>query len=76
MSKQEKREKEEKEREFLRVREVAKRLRLSSVTVRKMIKEGYLSGIRLGKRTLRVDKGDLEDYISQQRLESPYKDKQ
>ncbi len=66
--------KEEKvEQEYFTVREVAKKLNLSPVTVRKMIKDGVIAAISFGSRSLRVDKGLLEDYIQKLEREHSYR---
>lgn len=54
----------EKGKEFLTVKEVALRLRVSTVTIRDMIKDGTLEGIRVGKKMFRVKSKELEDYIT------------
>lgn len=56
----------EKEKEFLTVKEVATRLRVSIVTVRKMVKDGALEGIRVGKKMFRIKSKELERYINVQ----------
>ena len=53
----------EEEREFLTVKEVAERLRVSIVTVRGMVKDGTLEGIRVGKKMFRIKSKELERYI-------------
>lgn len=53
----------EKEKEFLTVKEVALRLRVSTVTIRNMIKDGTIEGIRVGKKMFRVKSKELERYI-------------
>lgn len=52
-----------KAKEFLTVKEVAERLRVSIVTVRKMVKDGTLEGIRVGKKMFRIKSEELEKYI-------------
>lgn len=56
----------EKEKEFLTVKEVAVRLRVSIVTVRDMVKDGTLEGIRVGKKMFRIKSEELERYINVQ----------
>lgn len=53
----------EKGKEFLTVKEVAERLRVSIVTVRGMVKDGTLEGIRVGKKMFRIKSKELERYI-------------
>ncbi len=66
-------EKEEKvEKEYFTVREVARKLNLTPITVRSMIKGGVISAIRFGPRTLRIDKKALLDYISELEDKNPY----
>lgn len=66
--------KEEKvEQAYFTVKEVAKKLNLSPPTVRKMIKDGVIAAISFGKRSLRVDKGLLEDYIQKLEREHSYR---
>lgn len=66
-----KKEKEEK-REFMTIKQVASELNVSQVTVRNMIRDHLIAGIRVGKKVLRVEKAELEDYINQQSEENPY----
>ena len=65
--------KEKVEQQYFTVREVALKLNLSPVTVREMIKKGIIKAISFGERSLRVDKGLLEDYIERLEEENPYK---
>ena len=66
-----KKEKEEK-REFLTIKQVASELNVSQVTVRNMIRDHLSAGIQVGKKVLRVERAELEDYINQQKEENPY----
>lgn len=65
--------KEEKvEEEYFTVREVAKKLNLTPITVRSLIKKGVISAIRFGERTLRIKKRYLQDYLSELEDKNPY----
>ena len=50
---------------FLTVAEVADLLRVSSMTVYRLIKEGELPAVRVGK-SYRVREDDLDAYLSKQ----------
>jgi len=52
---------------FLTVREVAKILRISTLTVYEYIKRGELSALRIG-RYYRIDKSDLNSFISSHKI--------
>jgi len=52
---------------FLTVREVAKILRISTLTVYEYIKRGELSALRIG-RYYRIDKSDLNSFISNHKI--------
>lgn len=64
--------KKEEKREFLTIKQVASELNVSQVTVRSMIRDHLIAGIRVGKKVLRVERAELEDYINQQEEENPY----
>jgi excisionase family DNA binding protein len=51
--------------ELLTVPEAAQRLKVNAETVRRWLREGVLTGVKLGKRQWRVRTSDLE------RLSSP-----
>lgn len=54
---------------LLTLQEVAEALKVSSKTVRRLIKRGELPGYRLGERgQLRVDERELELYVESQRV--------
>ena len=57
---------------LLTVPEVAQRLRLSTFTVREMLKDGRLRGFRLGgtKSGWRVSEADLDAFIQTARSQS------
>lgn len=63
---------EEVEKEYFTVREVARKLNLTPITVRSMIKKGTISAIRFGPRTLRLEKKALQDYLSELEDKNPY----
>jgi excisionase family DNA binding protein len=48
---------------FLTVQEVAKLLRVSSMTVYRLIKAGDLSAVRVG-RSFRVSEADVDAYLA------------
>ena len=49
---------------FLTVQEVAQLLRVSSMTVYRLIKSGQLSALRVGKN-YRIREGDMNRYLSE-----------
>ena len=51
------------DQQLLTVEEAAERLRFSSATVRRMLRDKELPGIKLGKREWRVPTKALEEYI-------------
>lgn len=61
-----------KKEEFISVKEAALQLGVSPPTVRMLIKSRILLGIRIGKRTIKVDRQTLEDYLEKQRKETAY----
>jgi excisionase family DNA binding protein len=52
---------------FLTVRTVADELGVSQYTVRRLIHEGTLAGVRVGS-VLRVPRASLEEYLEEQRV--------
>lgn len=54
--------------ELLTAAEVASRLRVSTMTVYRLIRSGELPAVRVG-RNYRVRAADLGDYLEQQRVE-------
>jgi excisionase family DNA binding protein len=56
--------------ELLTVAEVAERLRISRLTVRRRIADGQIPAVRLGGRgtPIRVAASELEDWLTRQRL--------
>ena len=55
---------------FFSIREVADAMRVSSKTVRRLIKRGDLVAYKVGERgQLRVKESDLERYLEAQRVE-------
>ena len=48
---------------FLTVQEVADVMRVSSMTVYRLIKSGELSAVRVG-RSFRVSEGDVDHYLA------------
>jgi len=50
--------------ELLKVREVAEKLRVSPITVRRMISAGEIKAIRFSKRSIRIPKEELERILS------------
>jgi excisionase family DNA binding protein len=52
---------------FLTVRKVADELDVSQYTVRRLIHDGILVGVRVGS-VLRVPRSSLEDYLDEQRV--------
>ncbi len=57
----------EKAGRFYTTEEVADILHCSMWTVRRMVDDGELKAMRIGKRSLRIDPDDLNDYISNQK---------
>jgi excisionase family DNA binding protein len=56
--------------EYLTVAEVAKRLRLHEMTVRRHIKSGRLHGVRAGRR-IRVPEEELANFLKPEKSQSP-----
>jgi len=52
---------------LLTVPEVAERLRLGVVTIKRLIKRGELNAIKLGPNTVRVAESDLTAYLASRR---------
>ena len=50
--------------EFLKASEVATRLNVSLRSAQYLISSGKIPSIKLGPQTVRVDKADLEKYIT------------
>ncbi len=50
-------------RNYYTVLEVAQELRVSTTTVREMIADGALKGIRVGKRKLIIPGPDFQNYV-------------
>lgn len=50
--------------ELLTAEEAADMLRLSSYTVRKLLREGEIKGVKVGKRQWRVKREELESYLN------------
>jgi excisionase family DNA binding protein len=50
--------------DLLTVEEAAEYLRLSPFTVRKMLREGHLRGVKVGKRQWRISRADLQSYLA------------
>lgn len=50
-------------RNFLTYKQVAAELLVSVVTVRRYVAMGFLKAIRLGHRTARIRRGDLEMFL-------------
>jgi excisionase family DNA binding protein len=55
-------------KDLLRVAEVADHLRVSTMTVYRLIRSGELPAVRIGK-SYRVREGDLESYLEAQVVE-------
>ncbi|MEA2574560.1 MAG: Helix-turn-helix domain [Chloroflexia bacterium] len=51
--------------DILTVEEVAQRLKLNPFTIRRLLREGVLHGMKVGKRQWRVQLRDLEAYLGQ-----------
>jgi excisionase family DNA binding protein len=54
---------------FLTVAEVARQLRVSNMTVYRLIKSGNLGAVRVG-RGYRIPDGDLRKYLSQRYMDA------
>lgn len=52
------------EKEFLTIKEVAERLRISRPTVRGMIRDGKFSAVKAGRRVFRILAKEVDDFIS------------
>jgi len=50
--------------DLLTVEEASEYLRLSPFTVRKMLREGHLRGVKVGKRQWRISRADLQSYLA------------
>ena len=57
------RSKRERDEELLTITEVAQIAKLSTQTVRRHIKDGVLPALRLGKKMIRVRRGDLQHVL-------------
>lgn len=53
--------------ELVSVREVARRLGVHPETIRRLIHDGRLEAVRIG-RVLRVDSSELESFLARQRV--------
>lgn len=51
---------------FLTIREVAEELRVSRMTIYRLVHEGELESQRISKRTIRISKSALERYLKSQ----------
>lgn len=49
---------------FLTVEEVAKRFRVSKMTVYRAVESGELRSIKVGKRTVRIPEDAVEEWVS------------
>lgn len=56
---------------LLTAADVADRLRVSTMTVYRLIASGRLTGIRLGDKSMRVRPADLDAYIAASTTASP-----
>lgn len=52
---------------FLTVNQVAELLQLSPLTVRDWIRSGLLPHVKVGRRTYRIDRDDLERWLRTQK---------
>jgi len=52
--------------EFLKVKEVMERLRVSRFTADRLIREGVLRSVRIGRRSIRVVGQSLDEFIATQ----------
>lgn len=59
----------EKRPTLLKVQEVADELRVSSMTIYRLIQSGELPAIRIGARTFRIERFELEAYLEKNRSE-------
>lgn len=53
--------------ELLTVKELALQLRVSKSTVQRWITEGHLPHYKLGKRSYRLDKREVDEWLKSQR---------
>ncbi len=53
--------------EFLTVTEVAELLKINPQTIRNMIDPGELPAVRVGSRRVRIQRGDLEHFLAENR---------
>lgn len=53
--------------EFLTVREIAELLKLNDQTVRNMIDRGEIPAVRVGSRSVRVMRSDLDAFLGERR---------
>lgn len=56
--------------EYLTPEEVATKLQVHIDTIRRWLRTGELSGMKIGKRQWRIRKTDIERYLSDQRSQS------
>ncbi len=60
---------------LLTLRDVAKTLKLSETTVRRLVRAGSIAAYKVGKRgQLRVREEDLESFLQKQRIDTTTRD--
>ena len=52
--------------DFLTVAEVATELRVSKMTVYRMVHDGVLESVNINKRSFRIRRADLDSYLRKQ----------
>ena len=62
------------ESEILTPEQAAEKLKVSIITVRRLLKNGNLNGFKVGRRW-RIDESDLRKYIKRQRKRSEWNGK-
>jgi len=62
------------ESEILTPEQAAEKLKVSIITVRRLLKNGNLNGFKIGRRW-RIDESDLRKYIKRQRKRSEWNGK-
>ena len=57
--------------ELVTVRKAAKELGVAEKTLHQAVKEGELAAFRLGRRTVRIERAGLREWVDRKRLPTP-----
>lgn len=58
---------------MLSIQQAAERLNVADYTIRKAVERGNLKAYRIGQKLLRIDEGDLNQYVQQSVFDPPFK---